>query len=71
MPKRYPTVIDLYALRIAHGWSQQELARRVGVSCNTIGCLERGQQGTSSGTLARLARVLRVSQARLTGDAHA
>ena len=55
----------LQALRRQRGWSQAELARRVGVAKNTITRLEIGNRQPSVDLLERLARVLRVSLADL------
>lgn len=41
--------------RMVAGWTQQELAQRVGTSHSVISRIESGQQATSVRTLARLA----------------
>lgn len=46
----------LEALRAQKGWTQQELAERVGVSRQTIISLERGRYNPSIGLAFRLAR---------------
>jgi ribosome-binding protein aMBF1 (putative translation factor) len=43
------------ARRMAAGWTQQELAERVGTSHSVISRIESGQHATSVRTLARLA----------------
>lgn len=40
------------------GWSQCELATRVGVSSAQISRIEDGKRSTDAGTLARLVRIL-------------
>jgi transcriptional regulator with XRE-family HTH domain len=50
------------------GWSQRELAQRVGTRQATIADLERGaQQETSTALIRRLARVLGVTSDYLIG----
>jgi transcriptional regulator with XRE-family HTH domain len=50
------------------GWSQRELAQRVGTRQATIADLERGaQQETSTSLIRRLARVLGVTSDYLIG----
>lgn len=46
--------------RTARGWSQRELARRVGVSQPVIARIEAGETEPRVSTLARLAAVLEV-----------
>jgi transcriptional regulator with XRE-family HTH domain len=43
--------------RMAAGWTQQELAERMGTSHSVISRIESGQHATSVKTLARLADV--------------
>ena len=43
-------------LRISKGWSQAELARRIGVSTSAVGMYEQGRREPSLGLLARLAQ---------------
>ena len=47
-------------LRGRHGWTQQELADRVGVTRQTIISLERGRYNPSLKLAFRLARAFRV-----------
>ncbi|HHH29104.1 MAG TPA: helix-turn-helix domain-containing protein [Polyangiaceae bacterium] len=48
-------------LRIALGWSQRELGRRVGVSHAAVCQLERGHHGCTLARIVRYAEALRVS----------
>ena len=43
-------------LRISKGWSQAELARRIGVSASAVGMYEQGRREPSLDLLVRLAR---------------
>jgi transcriptional regulator with XRE-family HTH domain len=52
-------------LRQARGWSQQNLAERVGVVQSAISQIERGTAGPTLGTLFDIARVLGVMPAAL------
>ena len=45
-------------LRISKGWSQAELARRIGVSASAVGMYEQGRREPSLGLLVRLAQEL-------------
>ena len=51
----------LRELRLKRGWSQQELAGRIGLRQKQISSYERGTHTPSSGTLIALAKALRVS----------
>ena len=60
----------LRKLRVAKGWSQEELAKAAKFNKQTISRLERAEQEkTRPRTVAKLARALGVEQAVLTGDA--
>lgn len=48
-------------LRISKGWSQAELARRIGVSTSAVGMYEQGRREPSLGLLVRLAQELGVT----------
>ena len=53
--------------RIARGWTQRELAQRVGVSVNAVQAWESGSR-IRPGNLARLAEVLGVDPLRLLNE---
>ncbi len=58
----------IYALRVAKGWSQGQLALRSGVSREMISKLERGVQlGTSLSNAIKFAKALNVPVESLTG----
>ena len=48
-------------LRISKGWSQAELARRIGVSASAVGMYEQERREPSLGLLVRLAQELGVT----------
>ncbi|ACZ32240.1 transcriptional regulator, XRE family [Xylanimonas cellulosilytica DSM 15894] len=48
---------DVAARRAAHGWSQAELAKRLGVSRQTVISIERGRFDPSLPLAFRIARV--------------
>ena len=48
--------IRMALLRISKGWSQAELARRIGVSASAVGMYEQGRREPSLGLLVRLAQ---------------
>jgi putative transcriptional regulator len=48
-------------LREARGWSQLELANRLGVTPSTVYNWERGRSEPTASTLRRIARVFEVS----------
>ncbi len=52
-------------LRNQRGWTQEGLAKRVGVAPNTIARIETGNRRPSLALLERLARALKVSIADL------
>ena len=55
----------LQRLRLQRGWTQDQLASRVGVAKNTVTRIEIGNRRPSLDLLERLARVLRVNLAEL------
>jgi transcriptional regulator with XRE-family HTH domain len=69
-PRRVP--VDARVLREArraHGWTQEQLARRSDVTMNTISRLERGERGQAErDTLRRLARALGVPMVDLIAE---
>lgn len=59
------TLTDLFGAQVRHyrtkaGFSQTDLAERVGVTTEMIGKIERGTSGTSFSTIDKLCRELRV-----------
>ena len=50
------------AVRIAHGWSLAEIARRSGMDKGQLSKYERGQAGVSVGQLKRLADALGLTE---------
>ena len=53
--------VRIAILRISKGWSQAELARRIGVSASAVGMYEQGRREPSLGLLVRLAQELGVT----------
>jgi transcriptional regulator with XRE-family HTH domain len=53
----------LRELRGAHGWSQEGLGARAGLTGKFVGEVERGEKSISLDSLAHLARALRLSLA--------
>ena len=61
--------IRLAFLRIGKGWSQAELARRIGVSASAVGMYEQGRREPSLSIVVQLAREFGVStDYLLTGE---
>ena len=58
----------LRALREAHGYSQEALARLAGLSRPTLSHLEGGVRGAQPSTVERLARALGVNPEELAGE---
>lgn len=58
---------SLRCARMASGWSQAELAERIGLSVEAYGRLERGRVLPRASTLVQLARVLHVGVDDLLG----
>ena len=50
--------IRIAILRISKGWSQAELAQRIGVSVSAVGMYEQGRREPSLSLLVRLAQEL-------------
>jgi len=55
----------LRALRRGHGWTQEQLAERAGLSYKFVGEIERGSGNPTLGTLVRLAQALGVETGHL------
>ena len=61
--------IRIAILRISKGWSQAELARRIGVSASAVGMYEQGRREPSLDIVVQLARVFGVTtDYLLTGE---
>ncbi|MGO9770722.1 MAG: helix-turn-helix domain-containing protein [Roseiarcus sp.] len=58
-------------LRHANGWTQEELADRVGLSVRYVGQIERGQASMSITVLGRVANALKVEPTELVKRARA
>jgi transcriptional regulator with XRE-family HTH domain len=56
---------NLRRKRYARGWTQEELADRVGISSRYIGAIERAQVSASVTVLGRLAEALDADPAEL------
>lgn len=54
--------------RVVHDLSQEELARRAGVTRNFVSAIERGAQGLDAVRLRRLAAAMRVDLAELLAE---
>jgi transcriptional regulator with XRE-family HTH domain len=52
--------VNLRSARMAHGFSQEELAARAGLHRNYIGSVERNEKNISIDSMERLATVLGV-----------
>lgn len=50
----------LRALRVAKGWTQDQLAKAAGLDSKHVGVVERGQKSSSFEAVARLAAALKV-----------
>ena len=48
--------IRMALLRIAKGWSQAELAKRIGVSASAVGMYEQGRREPSLGLVVQLSQ---------------
>jgi transcriptional regulator with XRE-family HTH domain len=58
--------VNLRRLRHAKGWTQEDLADRVGLSVRYVGQIERAQTSMSVSVLGRLAHAMNVDAAVLT-----
>lgn len=64
------TAERIKTLRIARGWTQAELARRLGITRNGVNSWEQGLSMPSPALLVELARVFSVSTDYLLGIEH-
>lgn len=62
---KHVLAVNLRRKRYAHGWTQEELADRVGISSRYIGAIERAQVSASVSVLGRLADALDVDPSEL------
>jgi transcriptional regulator with XRE-family HTH domain len=67
MTQRDRMAARIQKARRARGWSQEELARRAGVTRPYLARLETGRQDPRVSTIVKLARALRVPVGRLVG----
>ena len=56
-------------LRIVRGWSQEDLADRVGIDRTYMGGVERGERNLGLRNVGRIARALEVSPSVLLAEA--
>ena len=68
-PLELPFGAALRRVRRAARMSQEELGLEAGVQRNFISLIERGQNQPTIGTIARLARALRMKASELVGEA--
>ena len=61
MDKKAALGARIKALRKQQGWSQEQLAERVGISTQYVSNIERGKENPTLDLLLRLAEVLRVA----------
>lgn len=61
------TSAKIKSLRVARGWTQSELARRLGVTRNGVNSWEQGLSIPSPGCLVELAKTFSVSTDYLLG----
>lgn len=71
MPQQHPNTnlaVNLRAMRLARGWSQEELAERCGLHRTYVGAIERGERNVTLETLNDLASAFGVSAAELISE---
>ena len=52
--------------RTKRGWSQEKLGEHSGISCTSIGAIERGKSVPSALTLAKIANAFNITVSELT-----
>jgi len=57
--------VNVRKARLAHGWTQEDLAERTGLASVQVSRIERGKREVRLTTLVRLVRALDVSPAEL------
>ena len=62
--------LRIAVLRVEKGWSQAELAKRIGVSTSAVGMYEQGRREPSLSILVRLALELSVTTDYLLMDTY-
>ena len=65
MDIREVLAINVRRLRLARGWSQEELAARASIDRTYVSSIERRRYAASVDKLQELARALKVSEAEL------
>ena len=58
---------NMKVLRIAHEWSQEELAKRLGYTKSAISFMEKGKRNVNLETAMKMAQLFGVSLDYLTG----
>jgi putative transcriptional regulator len=58
MAKNMATNIRMKVARIEKGWTQQELADRIGATRQTIGLIEKGEYNPTLALCVRIAKAL-------------
>lgn len=58
MAKNMATNIRMKVARIERGWTQQELADRIGATRQTIGLIEKGEYNPTLALCIRIAKAL-------------
>lgn len=57
-------------LRVERGWTQEELARRAGVTANTVRGFERARLKTTTEAVTKILKALGTTRETLTSDPH-
>jgi len=68
LPLRYRFAAQMLRLRVARGWSQEELASRAGLHRNYIGQVERGNVNLGLDNVERIAQAFEVSALTLLSE---